>query len=66
MSDTADPAKMTPEERLTEVAAILAHGILRLLTRRGGAPGSAGRRRDRRWSCSPSSSVSLEGSADFL
>ena len=30
MSETIHPAEMTPEERLQEVAAILARGVLRL------------------------------------
>jgi hypothetical protein len=33
MTDIADPAQMTPEERLAEIASILARGILRLHTR---------------------------------
>jgi len=30
MSDTVDPARMTSEERLAEIASILARGLLRL------------------------------------
>ena len=35
VNDPTDPANMTPEERVAEVAAILAEGVLRL--RRGAA-----------------------------
>ncbi len=33
VNDPTDPANMTPEERLAEVAAILAEGVLRLRRR---------------------------------
>ena len=33
MAATVDPGRMSPEERLAEVAAILARGVLRLHTR---------------------------------
>lgn len=33
VNDPTDPANMTPEERVTEVAAILAEGVLRLRRR---------------------------------
>ena len=36
-NDPSDPANMTPEERLAEVAAILGEGVLRL-RRRGAVP----------------------------
>lgn len=39
--DPMDPADMSPEERLDEVASILARGILRLHGRVPGHPGSA-------------------------
>ena len=39
MSETIHPAEMTPQERLQEVAAILARGILRL--QMGGRKSSA-------------------------
>lgn len=34
MHATIDPARMTPEERLAEITAILARGLLRLHTRK--------------------------------
>ena len=37
-NDPTDPANMTPEERLAEVAAIFAEGVLRV-HRRGTLPG---------------------------
>lgn len=37
-NDPSDPANMTPEERITEVAAILGEGVLRL-RRRAAVPG---------------------------
>lgn len=37
-NDPSDPANMTPEERLAEVAAILGEGVLRL-RRRAAVPG---------------------------
>ena len=42
-----DPSKMTPEERMAEVAAILARGVLRLNTRSatgGEKPAESGRK----------------------
>ena len=38
--DPTDPAIMTPEDRLAEVAAILAEGVLRLRRRSGISPTS--------------------------
>jgi len=38
--DPTDPADMTPEDRLAEVAAILAEGVLRLRRRSGILPTS--------------------------
>lgn len=38
VNDPSDPANMTPEERVAEVAAILAEGVLRL-RRRTAVPG---------------------------
>jgi len=35
MRSVADPAQMTPDERLAELAAILARGVLRLRTQAG-------------------------------
>ena len=35
--DPTDPANMTPEERLTEIAAIRAEGVLRLRRRQAGS-----------------------------
>lgn len=40
-NDPSDPANMTPEERLAEVAAILAEGVLRL-RRRAAVPAVPG------------------------
>jgi hypothetical protein len=40
-NDPTDPAQMTPEERLAEVAAILGAGILRLYRRQALPPTSA-------------------------
>ena len=39
MTDIADPAQMTPEERLVEVVTILALCVLRLHRRAAAAPG---------------------------
>ena len=41
MRSIKTPERMTPEERLHEVAAILAAGFLRLRRRRGYLPGAA-------------------------
>ena len=41
VNDPSDPANMTPEERLAEVAAILGEGVLRL-SRRAATPAAAG------------------------
>ncbi len=38
VNDPTDPANLTPEQRLAEVAAILAEGVLRL-RRRAAVPG---------------------------
>ncbi len=39
VNDPTDPANMTPDERVAEVAAILAEGVLRL-RRRAAVPGN--------------------------
>jgi len=44
-----DPARLTPHQRLIEIAAILARGFVRLRTaqrQEAGAPGECERRRD--------------------
>ena len=38
--DPTDPGSMTPDDRLAEIAAILAEGVLRL-RRRGGIPATS-------------------------
>jgi hypothetical protein len=52
--DPTDPANMTPEARLTEVAVILAEGILRL------------RRRAAILSCDPPTAITSESARNCL